>query len=578
MRSSEMPLVSIVIPVYNGSNYLSEAINSALEQTYSNIEIIVINDGSTDNGATDEVALSYKDKIRYFKKENGGVSSALNYGIKQMKGEYFAWLSHDDKHLPLKVEKQMDAIFSHDGNRPIICVCNYIVIDALGKELARSPEDIETDFRKSPKCFLGSEPGLMIDGDATLISRQLFDICGGFDESLFASQETDMWFRALEVSDFIFLKDYLVEYRFHAQQVSHRRAHDIGKEAGAYRGSIIEKVTLDELKKCYDNEKDATRFGTSAYNYMFLYFYEAAHQMIKKLRHLQNENWEYLQFALTGLFANSNIDQIANAMQTDSTVKSKRTKILVYCHEGLEDAVAYRLVELVVSLQSHYDFIWVSCDDRNIILPKNITTINFTEGVKSSLSTYLALIADLLDVNVFWVNSDYFISTSRAFAYLAESHIRTVASFHYSVPTSNAFSIKMSDEDWQSPLSKASMITHEKHDLMFTQYMYPYDAVSMPALSGNISIVEQWKAFFESLFLPSSSNKHTQNNFILSEDKYNSIKPVEALKGLQDYLENYEKYLLGRHIEYYERSIYWRITKPFRMIADLLKKLNGKRV
>ena len=90
------PLVSIVIPVYNGSNYLREAINSALNQTYKNIEIVVVNDGSTDGGLTEQVAKSFGDKIRYFSKENGGCGSALNCGIDAMKGGYFSWLSHDD--------------------------------------------------------------------------------------------------------------------------------------------------------------------------------------------------------------------------------------------------------------------------------------------------------------------------------------------------------------------------------------------------------------------------------------------------------------------------------------------------
>ena len=65
------PLVSIVIPVYNGSNYMAEAIDSALSQTYDNIEVIVVNDGSKDQGKSDEIAKSYGDKIRYFPKENG---------------------------------------------------------------------------------------------------------------------------------------------------------------------------------------------------------------------------------------------------------------------------------------------------------------------------------------------------------------------------------------------------------------------------------------------------------------------------------------------------------------------------
>ena len=73
--------VSIIIPVYNGSNYLKEAIESALAQTYDNVEVLVVNDGSNDGGATEQIALSYGERIRYFKKENGGVASALNVGI-----------------------------------------------------------------------------------------------------------------------------------------------------------------------------------------------------------------------------------------------------------------------------------------------------------------------------------------------------------------------------------------------------------------------------------------------------------------------------------------------------------------
>ena len=81
------PRVSIVIPVYNGSNYLSEAIESALNQTYGNTEVIVVNDGSCDAGRTEDIARDYGEKIRYFVKENGGVASALNTGIRRMTGD-----------------------------------------------------------------------------------------------------------------------------------------------------------------------------------------------------------------------------------------------------------------------------------------------------------------------------------------------------------------------------------------------------------------------------------------------------------------------------------------------------------
>ena len=116
------PLVSIIIPVYNGSNYVKEAIDSALAQTYKNIEIIVVNDGSNDDGATEKIALSFGDKIRYFYKANGGISSALNYGIEKMQGEYFSWLSHDDKYTETKIEKQI-ALLKETKKENTIFLC-----------------------------------------------------------------------------------------------------------------------------------------------------------------------------------------------------------------------------------------------------------------------------------------------------------------------------------------------------------------------------------------------------------------------------------------------------------------------
>ena len=105
-KIEERPKVSIVIPVYNGERYVRYAIDSALAQTYDNIEIIVVNDGSTDK--TDEIVKSYGNKVRYIKKKNGGVSSALNMAIEKMKGEYFSWLSHDDTYEPTKIEDEID--------------------------------------------------------------------------------------------------------------------------------------------------------------------------------------------------------------------------------------------------------------------------------------------------------------------------------------------------------------------------------------------------------------------------------------------------------------------------------------
>ena len=117
------PKVSIIIPVYNGSNYLREAIDSALAQTYKNIEVIVVNDGSDDGGKTESIAKSYRNKIRYIYKKNAGVSTALNAGILAAEGEYISWLSHDDVYIPNKLEVQIN--YLRNENNPVILYSDY---------------------------------------------------------------------------------------------------------------------------------------------------------------------------------------------------------------------------------------------------------------------------------------------------------------------------------------------------------------------------------------------------------------------------------------------------------------------
>lgn len=210
------PMVSIIIPVYNGANYLAEAIDSALAQTYKNIEIIVVNDGSTDDGATERVALSYGDKIRYFHKVNGGVSSALNLGICEMRGEYFSWLSHDDMYAPEKVETQVKLIETDkdivlcsgglvdENANPIFCHRRTLDMVLTGTEL----------FEQVLKQY-----GL--NGLGFLVPKHVFDKAGLFDESMRYLQDLDMWLRMMWYDyRFICHSDLLVMTRVHRKQLT----------------------------------------------------------------------------------------------------------------------------------------------------------------------------------------------------------------------------------------------------------------------------------------------------------------------------------------------------------------------
>lgn len=127
------PLVSIIIPVYNGSNFLEEAIKSALAQTYENLEIIVVNDGSCDDGATAAVANQYLDRIKYFEKKNGGVSSALNFGVRESRGEFIAWLSHDDMFSPKKIENQIKKYLGEPNKEKTIVYGDSIFMNEKGE-------------------------------------------------------------------------------------------------------------------------------------------------------------------------------------------------------------------------------------------------------------------------------------------------------------------------------------------------------------------------------------------------------------------------------------------------------------
>ena len=208
------PLVSIVIPVYNGSNYLAEAIDSALAQTYDNIEIIVINDGSKDDGATERVALSYGDKIRYIAKGNGGVSSALNRGIREMKGEYFSWLSHDDIYKPEKIAKQVSLI--ENENDIVLCSGSQMLEDRTPIKYPVKTLDKTLD---GISIFNEVLHGYSLNGLGFLVPKRVFDMVGLFDEDMRYLQDFDMWVRMMWYGfRFVCHSDKLVVSRIHKAQ------------------------------------------------------------------------------------------------------------------------------------------------------------------------------------------------------------------------------------------------------------------------------------------------------------------------------------------------------------------------
>ena len=242
-KKSNLPLVSIIIPVYNGSNYLSQAINSALAQTYPNIEVLVINDGSNDNNATANIAKAYGNRIRYYEKENGGVSTALNYGIDKMEGEYFSWLSHDDMYAPDKIASSMELIMTEGVG---VVVCNVIVIAENGRELKKNK--ISPVKLKSTKCFMALDTETGLNGCSLLVPKGGFDKCGKFNPELKCTQDYDMWFRLAKEYPFFHSENYGVLSRQHEEQDSKKKITLCTQEADRLHSRFLKNISLEEMQ------------------------------------------------------------------------------------------------------------------------------------------------------------------------------------------------------------------------------------------------------------------------------------------------------------------------------------------
>jgi glycosyltransferase involved in cell wall biosynthesis len=232
------PLVSVIIPVYNGTNFLHEAINSALAQTFSDYEILVIDDGSTDK--TWEIIKSYGNKVRGFHKDNGGVASALNLCIREMQGKYFTWLSHDDLWLPEKLEKQVAYMESHPQFNA--SYTDYYEINESGSIL----REVETPWYPKPQSIKELFGRMYIGGCTMMVERSCFDSVGLFNEKLKMTQDGEMWLRILNQFDIGRVPEKLIKERLHNQQGSQNiRSHQI--EAQYMFSNMFEVLGLKSL-------------------------------------------------------------------------------------------------------------------------------------------------------------------------------------------------------------------------------------------------------------------------------------------------------------------------------------------
>jgi len=272
------PKVSIVIPVYNGSNYLREAIDSALAQTYRNIEVIVVNDGSNDEGKTCEIALSYGNKIRYFEKENAGVSTALNLGIREMRGQYFAWLSHDDIYHPQNIEIQMNVKRNTNNTEVSFTHTESFKGNALPRINYDSNYSCKTRMIHGAYNFFET----WIYACALLIDKNCFYNIGLFDENLKAAQDVDITLRLLSRYNVVEIALPLTLRRDHQESGFHVMNSYVKKENNDLLFSLLNNKGIQFFSPNCHNNKDAAKAYNKLGNYRVDHCYDFSLLCYKK--------------------------------------------------------------------------------------------------------------------------------------------------------------------------------------------------------------------------------------------------------------------------------------------------------
>ena len=231
---------SIVIPVYNAERYLDECIRSALDQTYSNTEVIAVDDGSTDSSP--EILKGYADRIRVFRKPNGGTASALNAGISHMTGAWFKWLSADDLLRPRAVELLVAA--SARCENPLHIVYGGLdIIDGAGRKIGegyRGGRGRLTDFQRNVRlldAFYGSAA-------AAMIPVAVFEAAGVFDEQIGFDEDYEFWLRCclLHGATLRGIGDTVAAWRRHDEQITALRRAELEAKDEEIRGMVLNRL------------------------------------------------------------------------------------------------------------------------------------------------------------------------------------------------------------------------------------------------------------------------------------------------------------------------------------------------
>jgi len=237
-------LVSIIIPVFNSEKFLEDTVYSALNQTYQEIEVIAVDDGSSDKSI--DILKNFEDKIKIIRKKNGGIASALNEGIKISKGKWIKILGADDVLKNNAIEILLKQINELESPEKCILYSNYEIIDESGKLIH---EYIEPDLNSLAQF---ERNVVLLDHSivhplTSLIPISCFEKCGFFNEQLKYVEDYEFWLRCCILHDYklVLIPKVTAEYRIHPNQLTQTKNKEMSKNSMLIRNSILDELQSD---------------------------------------------------------------------------------------------------------------------------------------------------------------------------------------------------------------------------------------------------------------------------------------------------------------------------------------------
>jgi glycosyltransferase involved in cell wall biosynthesis len=233
-----MPRVSVIIPTFNRREYVQDSLESVFSQSYSNYEIIIIDDGSSD-GTGEVLESRYGESIHYIWQENQGESVARNRGINIAQGEYIAFLDSDDRWVKDKLLKQVHVL--DEKVEAGVVFCQAWIIDDNGNRIDNKPLGMNLDVSNVTfeNLMLRNQIGSI---SSSMIRKKVFDELGGFDTEIQYGEDLDLWLRIAINHKFVFIPEPLVEIRRHRNTQCYFPSAEINETRLKDHITILEKA------------------------------------------------------------------------------------------------------------------------------------------------------------------------------------------------------------------------------------------------------------------------------------------------------------------------------------------------